>query len=142
MKILFVCTGNTCRSPMAGAMAEQLLGGKYKIYSAGLMAMPNSKASGHAIAVMKERQIDLTKHKSRLVSEELLTEADLILTMTESHKAALVRAVPEKVFTLGEYAGCQTSITDPFGGSLDVYRDCAGEIYKLLLKIAEKIKGN
>ena len=140
MKILFVCTGNTCRSPMAGAIAEQLLGDKYKIYSAGLMAMPNSRASAHAVTIMAERQIDLSKHKSRLVSEELLTEMDLVLAMTESHKGALINSIPDKVFTLGEYAGCQTSVTDPFGGNLDEYRACADEIYKLLLKAAEKIK--
>ncbi|MCL2398953.1 MAG: low molecular weight protein arginine phosphatase [Defluviitaleaceae bacterium] len=139
MKILFVCTGNTCRSPMAQALASQLLGEKYHVVSAGLMAMPNASASANAIAVMHEQQLDLIDHKAQLVTEKLLEEADLILTMTENHKGALIQAVPDKVYTLGEYAGCNTTICDPFGRNLSEYKKCADEIYGLLLKIKDKI---
>jgi len=142
MKILFVCTGNTCRSPMAQAMAAQLLGEKFDVISAGLMAMPNSAASAHAIAVMNERNIDLSKHKSQLVTEALIKESDLILTMTTSHKEALLQSAGNKVHTLGEYAGSNTSVSDPFGGDLKVYRACADEIYELLEKIKQSLEGN
>ena len=141
MKILFVCTGNTCRSPMAQVMAAQILGEGHTIISSGLAAMPNMPASTHAITVMKERQIDLTSHLSQLVSEALIEEADLILTMTDAHKAALIPSAGDKVFTLGEYAvGSAISICDPFGGSAETYRKCAEEIHGLLLEIEQKIK--
>ena len=139
MKILFVCTGNTCRSPMAQAMASQIFGEKYQIISAGLMAMPNASASVNAVAVMNKLQLSLINHKAQLVTESLLEEADIILTMTENHKEALMQAAPGKVYTLGEYADGNTSIGDPFGGDLNVYQNCANEIYELLLKIKDKI---
>ena len=138
MKILFVCTGNTCRSPMAQVMAAQLFGKHHEVASAGIMAMPKQKASKHAIEAMKQRQIDLTKHKSQMLSEKLLNWADLVLTMTESHKSAIS---DDKVHTLGEYAATKVSISDPFGGDLDTYLSCAKEIYDLLIKIEHKLKG-
>ena len=139
MKILFVCTGNTCRSPMAQVMATQLFGEGFQVISAGLMAAPNSAASTHAVTAMNERQLDLAGHQSQMVTETLLKSTDLILTMTESHKSAIVKMAPGKVYTLGEYAGYKISISDPFGGDLEVYRACAKEIHKLLLKIRDKI---
>ena len=140
MKILFVCTGNTCRSPMAQGMAAKLFGKEHTIISAGLMAMPNAPASANAVMVMKERQIDIKGHQAQLVSEALLDEADLILTMTLGHKTALIQAAPDKVYTLGEYAGQEILVSDPFGGDLDVYRTCADEIYRLLLLIKGSLK--
>ena len=147
MKILFACTGNTCRSPMAQAMAAKLFGDGYEVLSAGVMAMPGQKASENAIEAMKRRQIDLTGHKSQPVSESLLEWADLVLAMTAAHKSAICLADKAgKVYTLREYAGAhdqaapnQTDISDPFGGDLGVYLACAEEIYGLLLKIKEGI---
>ena len=141
MKILFVCTGNTCRSPMAQVMAAQLFGEEVTVISAGVMAEPNSGASANAVAVMKERQIGLTGHKAQLLTEALLESADLVLTMTTSHKAAICQgSAVDKVYTLGEYAGCNVSVSDPYGGGIEVYRACADEIYELLLKIRDKVK--
>lgn len=139
MKILFVCTGNTCRSPMAQIMAQGLFGDGYEVFSAGLMAMPNAAASAHAVTAMHERKFDLSKHRAQLVTETLLESASLILAMTEGHKEALVNAAPDKVYTLGEYASCGTSISDPYGGDLMVYQKCAEEIFELLLKINDRI---
>ena len=139
MKILFVCTGNTCRSPMAQVMAAKLFGGDFTVISAGLAAMPSAPASANAITVMKERQIDLENHRAQLVSEDLIAGADLILTMTQSHKTSLKEAAPDKVYTVGEYANTEISITDPFGGDIEVYRTCADEIYGLLLIIQNKL---
>ena len=139
MKILFVCTGNTCRSPMAQVMAARLFGEGLQVTSAGLMALPNSAASPHAVTAMSERQLDLTGHSSQMVTKALLESTDLILTMTKSHKSALFPMATGKVYTLGEYAGCNTSVSDPYGGDLEIYRACAEEIYGLLLKIHDKV---
>jgi len=137
LKILFVCTGNTCRSPMAQAMASQLFEG-FEVASAGVMAMDGQAASVNAVAAMNQRELDIIKHKAQILSEELITWADLVFTMTTSHKHAIGES--DKVYTLGEYAGCGTSISDPFGGSLDDYLSCAEEIYNLLTKIKAKLE--
>ena len=141
MKILFVCTGNTCRSPMAQVMAAKLWGADYEVISAGLMAMPSSPASNHAVSAMKNRQLDLSSHRAQMVTDKLIEEAELILTMTESHKEALVQVAKDKVYTLGEYAGQRISISDPYGGDLRIYNKCADEIYSLLIKITPPVKG-
>jgi len=119
---------------MAQVMAAQLFGESCEVASAGIMAMPKQKASRHAIEAMKQRKIDLTKHKSQMLSEDLLNWADLVLTMTESHKSA-IPDTKNKIHTLGEYASTKKSISDPFGGDLDTYLSCAKEIYELLEKI-------
>ena len=139
MKILFVCTGNTCRSPMAQGIAEKIFGDGYEINSAGLMAVPGSPASAYAIAVMEEQKIDLKNHKAKLVSKTLLDNADLILTMTENHKLVLNSETHNKTYTLGEYAGKNISVSDPFGGSLDEYRRCAAEIHNLITGIEQRL---
>ena len=140
-KVLFVCTGNTCRSPMAQVMAAQLFGGDFEVASAGIMAMPDEAASIHAVTAMRERQLDLQKHQAQMVTDALIDCADLILTMTPSHKAALSHAqmAKNKIHTLGEYADCNISVSDPYGGTIEVYRTCADEIHELLLKIRDKL---
>ena len=139
MKILFVCTGNTCRSPMAQAMAAKLLGEGYEVISAGVMAVADCEASYNAVMAMSERQIDLTGHRSQLITTKLLNEANLILTMTTSHKKAILPDAPDKTYTLGEYAGHKVSVSDPFGGTLEDYKACAEEIYGLLLSLCDKL---
>lgn len=146
--ILFVCTGNTCRSSMAEGMFKKMLKEAaqkkegVRVISAGTATMKGLKASENAIRVMEEKGIDLTYHAATPITKDLIEEADLILTMTKNHKQQVLQMVPtakEKVYTLKEYAGDTGDILDPFGQSVCVYRDCAKEIEEGLKVLVQKI---
>ena len=149
MKIVFVCTGNTCRSSMAEAMAKRWLvlnapsRQDIELTSAGLAAYPGSPASSQSIDVMRSAGIDLTDHRAKQISEDLIAQSDLILTMTRGHKYALLDIYPEyvhKIYTFGEFAsGQETDIPDPFARPIDVYKKCSKEIGKYLEKVMQKI---
>ena len=142
MNILFVCTGNTCRSPMAAALMNKIATEQdldVRIESAGLFATEGNMASDNAIKAMIPYDIDLTLHRTQPVTEDLLKQCDLILTMTEAHKMVLEPMAKDKVFTLMEYAGGQGDIPDPYGGDLDEYTECARVIYGALTSVAERI---
>lgn len=145
MNILFVCTGNTCRSPMAAALFNKIAVENdldVRIESAGLFAGAEDRASKGAVNAMKDYGIDLSGHRAKNVDEELLEKCDLVLTMTHSHKMALVKYLGDKVYTLCEYAGENGDIPDPYGGDDEVYKKCAERLYNVLLKVAEKIGNN
>lgn len=133
-KILIVCTGNTCRSPMAGAIANQLAQDRkleMETKTAGIFAFPGSPATGHAVAVMEEMGLDITEHAATPVTEELIEWADLIITMTEEHKEQLLAAFPrakEKQIT-------PFSIPDPIGGTVDDYRKTARALQEALAEV-------
>ena len=143
MNVLFVCTGNTCRSPMAAALFNKIATEKdldVRIESAGIFAEEGAPASTEAIIVMKEYDIDLLGHHAQPINTELLEKSDVILTMTAAHKMLLEQYAEGKVFTLSEYADLDDDIDDPFGGDVEEYKECADELYNTLLLVAEKMK--
>ncbi|MCY8007286.1 low molecular weight protein arginine phosphatase [Bacillus haynesii] len=145
MNILFVCTGNTCRSPMAEALFKSAAAEKnldVSVKSAGLFAPENGKASLYAVEALFEKNIALN-HTSSQLSEEKVEWADLVLTMTEQHKQLAAHGFSEsrnKIYTLKEYVkGESGDIMDPFGGSLSDYQKTRDELEQLLSKLAEML---
>lgn len=140
LRILFVCTGNTCRSPMAEALLKEKirqrgLGDKIMVYSAGVAAGVQAPASSGAYLAMHAKGIDLASHVSRQLLPETIAGADLVLTMTAGHKSSVLQLVPsagDKLYTLAEFAGKSGQVADPFGGSTGIYQACAGQIEQLL----------
>ncbi|MFH1452716.1 MAG: low molecular weight protein arginine phosphatase [Armatimonadota bacterium] len=142
--ILFVCTGNTCRSPMAEAMFKGMTGEtgeEIKISSAGTSAMPGFPAASEAVEVMRMKGLDLSKHRSRQTDENIIDSADIIYCMTKNHSDILKNRYPassEKILVLKE----NEDIFDPIGEPLEVYRQCALIIEESLKKVFENLFKN
>lgn len=143
MNVLFVCTGNTCRSPMAAALFNKIAMERnldVRIESAGLFAHDGDPASTEAIIAMKKYGIDLLGHHAQTINTELLEKSDLILTMTAAHKMVIEPSAQGKTYTLCEYAGMDGDIPDPYGGDVAEYEECADKIYEALLKAADRLE--
>ena len=146
--VLFICSGNTCRSPLAAAFFRKALQGRaglgsVQVGSAGLCAVDGEPASRQARDVAREWGLDLEAHRSRRASRELLAGARLILTMTADHKRRVLETAPEtagRVFTLGEYAGMPGDVEDPFGLDLERYRSTARQLETLTQQAAARFE--
>ncbi|MPN63983.1 Protein-arginine-phosphatase [bioreactor metagenome] len=114
---------------------------KPQIASAGIQAFAGDEASENAILAMQERGVELRRHRSRLLSPYLLDEADIIITMTEVHKKFLLlknAALADKIFSMAEIGG--KVISDPYGGDLRTYLQCAEEIDAALQKLYQQLQ--
>lgn len=141
--ILFVCTGNTCRSPLAEYLLRHKAGERFDVKSAGVAAFDGGQMADHVQKILAEKGIQ-TEHTSQNLTLELVQWADLILTMTSAHQEKLRLHFPEKesaIHTIKLFVepGVEdANVSDPFGGSLDTYRETMAELDILLDTFIEK----
>jgi len=157
--VLFVCTGNTCRSVMAEGIFKKMLkeragdNTRLNIISAGIFALPGISPTSEAISVMFEQGIDISQYHAQELQEELIKKVDVILVMTNEHKEYIHKEFPFaqnktfllKKFTLNNKSECNQNnekdyeIIDPIGRKIEFYRIVARELKKNLEKILDKI---
>lgn len=135
-KIIFVCSGNTCRSPLAEGLFKKYIEenniGSIDISSAGISAFSGDEVSENSVTVAEKRGVDLSSHRAKNLNPQDLIETDLFVCMTESHSKLLERFCDSsRIMTL--------NVPDPYGGSLDTYENCAKQIESYFPQILEKI---
>jgi protein arginine phosphatase len=149
---VLVCTGNTCRSPMAegllrkrladrlGVPVNQLEDQGVVVASAGISAAPGGHAAEEAISVMRERKLDISAHESQPLLDRTVRFADLILTMTRSHRDAILTHWPEAEPRTHVLSRGRGDVADPIGGPIELYRRCAEQIDEYLATWVDELK--
>ncbi len=150
-RVLFVCSGNTCRSPMAqGIFAHMIahyqgddLADEYEVWSAGLFAADGMPAAQAAVDTMLQYEVDLSGHRSRKIDQDMINNADVVLVMTREHCLYMMEMFAEskgKIFLLSDFAGYDgQEILDPYGLGIESYKQSALQIKKMLEKIMENL---
>ncbi|NLK74367.1 MAG: low molecular weight protein arginine phosphatase [Clostridiales bacterium] len=140
--IIFVCTGNTCRSPMAEAMYKNYeTESDIKVISRGLVVLFSEPINPKAETVLTKHGLKPVNHVSKGLRKSDIQENSLILTMTESHKKRIQELFPntKEVYTIKEFVGEMGDVVDPYGGTLVEYEECYVELARLVKKTFYKI---
>jgi glycine hydroxymethyltransferase len=150
-KILFICTGNVCRSPMAEGLFRYAVKGRgdYQVFSAGIGALNGQPPSVHAVQALREIGLDISSQRSRMLTAEMVEQADFIFGMTHGHVDAIHLLYPqgaEKTFLLREFDDTldlfEKDIADPIGCSFEVYRNCRDQIEQGIASMLKFIEQN
>lgn len=152
IKIMFVCTGNICRSPMAHHYMQKRvkdlnIEDNFLISSCGVYACSGEKATQNAIFVMKEYDVDMENHRATNIADTNIEHYDYIITLTTRHKEQIRYFYPklgDNIYTLREFVDDKEiykNIDDPWGLNITVYKDCALEIVEKVDKLIEKLRG-
>lgn len=147
MKIVFVCTGNTCRSPMAEILMKKYIEENnienVEVSSCGIMCSNGMPISEGSRTALKELGIDNIVHKSNMITMREIIESDYIFTMTVHHRDWLRvnYNAGDNVFALGEFLGME-DVSDPYGGSINDYIRCGEQINYMISKLCDKLFGN